>query len=98
MTQSPTITEFQTTVREAFDYLAREFGCREIEPPRKDVAVSPFLVCFANATTLVQVEGTNYGFGAEVIVGPAASWKFWQSSVPLWAIVQHRRPELCDQV
>ena len=75
MTKSPTAIEFKETVRDAFGYLGREFAFREVEPPTKHVEVNPFLVWFANATTLVQVEGINYGFAAQVIVGPADAFR-----------------------
>jgi hypothetical protein len=94
MTQSPTVGEFKTTVRDAFGYLEREFACREVDPPAKHLEVNPFLVWFANATTLVQVEGTSYGFAAQVILGPADAGDEWQDTVPLWAITKHRRPDL----
>jgi hypothetical protein len=59
MPKAPALTEFKETTRDAFGYLGREFGFREVEPPAKYLEVNPFIVWFANATTLVQVEGTN---------------------------------------
>ena len=96
MTKSPTAIEFKETARHAFGYLVREFGFREVEPPAKHLEVNPFLVWFANATTLVQVEGINYGFAAQVILGPAVAGDEWASTVPLWSIVKHRRPDLYE--
>jgi hypothetical protein len=96
MTKSPSAIEFKETVRDAFGYLGRDFAFREVEPPGKHVDVNPFVVCFANATTLVQVEGINYGFAAQVILGPADAPDAWDATVPLWAIIKHRRPDLYE--
>jgi hypothetical protein len=97
MTTSPSLGEFREVVREVFGYLARELAFREVDPPAPRVAVNPFLVWFANATTLVQVEGINHGFGAQVILGPADAADDWRAAVPLWAIIKHRRPDLYDK-
>lgn len=97
MTKSPTLIEFKKTVREAFGYLGREFGFREVEPPAKYLELNPFTVWFANKTTLVQVEGTNWGFAAQVILGPADAADRWQNTVPLWAVMKHRRPDLYEE-
>jgi hypothetical protein len=94
---SPTAIEFKETARDAFGYLQREFAFREVEPPAKHLAVNPFLVWFTNATTLVQVEGINYGFAAQVILARAGTGDEWHTSVPLWAIMKHRRPELYEE-
>ena len=98
MTTSPTLIAFKETVRDAFGYLRSEFAFREVEPPAKHLEANPFLVCFANATTLVQVEGTNWGFAAQVILGPADTGGRWRDTVPLWAVVKHRRPDLYEEV
>jgi hypothetical protein len=97
MTKSPSLSEFRETVREAFGYLERELAFREVEAPAQHVADNPFLLWFANATTLVQVEGINYGFAAQVILGPADAADDWRAAVPLWAIIKHRRPDLYDE-
>ena len=94
MTKAPTAAEFTETVRDAFGYLVREFGFRQVEPPATQLEVNPFLVWFANATTLVQVEGINYGFAAQVVLGPVGTGDKWESTMPLWPIVKHRRPDL----
>jgi hypothetical protein len=98
MTESPALVEFQETARDAFGYLGGEFAFRELEPPAKYLEVNPFIVWFANATTLVQVEGTNWGFAAQVILGPANAEDGWHDTVPLWAVIKHRRPELYEEV
>jgi len=99
MTTSPTPLEFQETVRDAFGFLVREFGCREVDSrasrrERRD----PFVLRFANTTTLVQVEGINWGFAAQVVVGEALAGDQWGSAVPLWAIMKHRRPDLYQEI
>jgi hypothetical protein len=98
MTTSPTIREFQETVRSAFEYLGREFAFQEVEPPAAQLEANPFLIWFANAVTLVQVEGINHGFAAQVILGRAGAGGEWHATVPLWAIIRHRRPDLYDDV
>jgi len=97
MTESPTLIEFQETARDAFGYLEREFAFREVKPPARYLEVNPFIVWYANETTLVQVEGTNWGFAAQVILGPADPGDGWHDKVPLWAVVKHRRPELYQE-
>lgn len=97
MTKSPTLIEFKETVRAAFGYLGREFAFREVEPPAEHLEANPFIVWFANATTLVKVEGTNWGFAAQVILGPANAADRWQDSVPLWAVMKRRRPDLYEE-
>jgi hypothetical protein len=97
MTELPTLIEFKETARNAFGYLGREFAFRELEPPAKYLEVNPFIVRFANATTLVQVEGTNWGFAAQVILGSANAEDSWPDTVPLWAVIKHRRPDLYEE-
>jgi hypothetical protein len=97
MTKSPTLIEFKETVRDAFGYLGREFAFREVEPPAKHLEANPFIVWFANATTLVQVEGINWGFAAQVILGPANAGNRWHDTVPLWAVIKHRRSDVYDE-
>jgi len=94
MTNAPTLIEFQNAVRDAFGYLGREFGFREVEPPAKQLEVNPFILWFVNSTTLVQVQGINWGFAAQVILGPADAGSDWHATVPLWPIIKRRRPEL----
>jgi hypothetical protein len=94
MTTSPTLSEFKAAVRDAFGYLEREFAFHEAEPPASLLEVNPFIVWFVNATTLVQVEGVNWGFAAQVLLGPAAAGHDWHATVPLWAILKHRAPDL----
>ncbi|HJR58323.1 MAG TPA: hypothetical protein VJ813_02950 [Vicinamibacterales bacterium] len=95
MTTSPTVTEFTAAVREAFGYLAREFGFREVDPPAKELELNPFLVRFVSPTTVVQVEGINWGFAAQVIVGPDGGQ---EPLLPLWAVIRLRRPDLYEEV
>jgi hypothetical protein len=96
MTKSPTLVEFKDAARHAFGYLGREFAFREVEPPAQHLEVNPFIVWFANATTLVQVEGANWGFATQVMLGPSGAGAGWHDTVPLWAIIKHRRPDLYE--
>jgi hypothetical protein len=98
MTESPTLIEFQETARDAFGYLGREFDFRELEPPATYLEANPFIVWFANATTLVRVEGINWGFATQVMLGPADAENGWDDAVPLWAVIKHRRAELDEEV
>lgn len=97
MTKSPTLIEFKETVRDAFGYLGREFAFREVEPPAKHLEFNPFIVWLVNATTLVQVEGINWGFAAQVILGPADAENSWHDIVPLWAVLKHGRPDMYEE-
>ena len=97
MTTSPTLSEFKETVREAFGYLEREFAFHEVVPPARLLEGNPFVVWFVNATTLVQVEGVSWGFAAQVLLGPAAGGHEWHATVPLWAIIKDRTPDLYEQ-
>jgi hypothetical protein len=97
MPNPPTLSEFKKTVRDAFGYLQRDFAFREAEPPASQVEVNPFIVWFVNATTLAQVQGINWGFAAQVILGAADAGTEWHTTVPLWAIIKHRRPDLYNK-
>lgn len=97
MTKSPTLSEFKETARDAFGYLGREYAFREVDPPAKQLEGNPYIMRFVNTTTLVQVEGTNWGFAAQVILGPAKAGDRWQDTVPVWAILKHRRPDLYEE-
>jgi hypothetical protein len=97
MTTSPTLGEFKETVHDAFGYLVSEFGFRETEPPPSHLEVNPFIVWFANETTLVQVEGIKWGFAAQVTLRPVGSRDVY-AAVPLWAIIKHRRPDLYEEL
>jgi hypothetical protein len=94
MTNAPTLIEFKKAVRDAFGCLWREFGFREVEPPAEQLEVNPFMVWFVNSTTLVQVQGINWGFAAQVMLGPADAGNDPHATVPLWPIIKLRRPEL----
>ena len=96
-TNSPSLGEFKETVRDAFAYLGREFAFREADLPVSHLEVNPFIVSFANGTTLVQVEGISWGFAAQVTLGPAGS-SDEHTTVPLWAVIKHRRPELYEEL
>lgn len=97
MTTAPTLIEFKKAVRHAFGYLRREFGFREVKPPATELEANPFILWFVNSTTLVQVQGINWGFAAQVILGPADAGSRWHATVPLWPIIKHRRLELYAQ-
>ena len=97
MSNPPTLAEFKEAVRNEFGYLCRDFGFREVEPTLH-LDVNPFCIWFANATTLVEVEGINWGYGAEVILGSVDSDAEWSARIPLWAIIQQKRPDLYHEL
>jgi hypothetical protein len=97
MTNPPTLVEFKKTARDALGYLGSEFAFREVEPPAQQVEVNPFILWFVNPTTLLQVQGINWGFAAQVIVGPADARSDWSATMPLWPIIKLRRPDLYDK-
>src|SRR5262245_2077899 len=63
----PTPAEFRAQARQAFAFLAREFGFREEAIPAG--LHNPVAVWFVNETTRVVIEGINYGVNARVAIG-----------------------------
>jgi len=97
MTTSPTPLEFQESVRDAFGFLVREFGCREVDSrASRREGRDPFVLRFANTTTLVQVEGINWGFAAQVVVAEAlADTAQLPPTPPLTAGISFKMSSLC---
>ena len=93
---NPTLEDFLRCARQEFHFLVVEFGFRQQVLP-KDRDVNQFQVRYRNATTFVEVEGTNWGYGINVLLGPRPRPIFWPDDpFPLWPIVKLRRPDLYD--
>ena len=88
--ESPTRQDFLRCARHEFDFLVVEFGFREQALPKhRDNYL--FQLRYGNATTLVEVEGVNWGYGVNVMVGPRRRSIFQvEDTVPLWPIVKLR--------
>jgi hypothetical protein len=73
-----------------------EFGFRE-QLLRKRSDVNQFQVRYRNQTTLVHVEGMNWGYGLMVLLGPRRTVIFRrEDTFPLWPIVKLRKPDLYE--
>ena len=92
----PTLEDFLRCARQEFHFLVVEFGGREqVLPRHRDV--NPFQVRYRNATTRVDVEGINWGYGVNVWLGPRRRPILRpEDTFPLWPMVKLRRPDLYD--
>jgi hypothetical protein len=95
---NPSLEEFLTRARHAFGFLGAEFAFHE-QPLTLDPDVNPYQVRYVNTTTLVRVEGINWGYGVTVLLGPWRRPIFRrENTFPLWPIVKLRRPDLYDRL
>jgi hypothetical protein len=93
---NPTLEDFLGRTRQEFHFLIVEFGFREQALPRHGDVIQ-FQVRYHNASTLVEVEGINWGYGVNVLLGPRRQPIFRrEDTFPLWPIVKLRRPDLYD--
>ncbi len=99
MGRVPSPKRFRRAVRDAFSYLRTEYGFSEV-PLSSSQPTNPVQVRFQSAATLVTVEGINWGHGVQVTVRRMTSESPTDSptSVPLWAILASRDPELYKSV
>ena len=94
--RSPTADEFLERARREFQFLEAEFGFLEQGPPAR-LDGNAFQLSYVNATTLVTVEGINWGFGVNVLLDQRRQPLFRRkASLPLWVLVKLRGPELHD--
>jgi hypothetical protein len=94
--RNPSLEEFLRRARLAFGFLTTEFGFQEQALPRHP-DVNEYQVRYVNATTLIRVEGINWGYGVNVLLGPKRQPIFrGETTFPLWPIVKLRRPDLYD--
>jgi hypothetical protein len=93
---NPTLEDFLRCARQEFHFLVVEFGFKEQRlPSHRDT--NQFQVSYRNATTLVEVEGINWGYGVNVLLGPRRKPILRpETTFPLWPIVKLRRPDLYD--
>ena len=93
---NPTLEDFLRCARHEFHFLVVEFGFKEQSLPRHRDK-NQFQVRYRNSTTLVEVEGINWGYGVNVLLGPRRKLIFRsEATFPLWPIVKLRRPDLYD--
>ena len=93
---NPTLEDFLRCARHEFHFLVVEFGFKEQRLPRRR-HTNPFQVRYCNSTTLVEVEGINWGYGVNVLLGPRRKPILRpEATFPLWPIVKLRRPDLYD--
>jgi hypothetical protein len=91
---NPTLEDFQRCARQEFHFLVVEFGFQEQAVGRQG-DVNQFQVRYRNATTQVVVEGINWGYGVNVMLGRRREPIFRpEDKFPLWPIVKLRRPDL----
>ena len=71
--KGPTLEEFRDRARREFDFLQREFAFQEEPIPPTPLRLgNPVAVWYANSTTRIVVEGTNWGLHARVALGRAS--------------------------
>jgi hypothetical protein len=91
---NPTLEDFLRRARQEFHFLVLEFGFRE-QASRRRADLNQFQVRYRNDTTLVRVEGINWGYGVQVLLGPRRRPLFGRDdNFPLWPIVKLREPDL----
>jgi hypothetical protein len=90
MTTSPSLDEFLSTARREFGFLVSEF--RFTGQPDLRAYPNPFSVHYVSSSTAVAVDGTQWGFGLQVMLTCLAPPPDFPPSVPLWAIVEFRAP------
>ena len=91
---NPSLEEFLKHARHAFGFLITDFGFQE-ETFHRGADANGYQVRYVNATTRVTVEGVNWGYGVNVLLGPKRQPLFRRADAfPLWAMVKLRRPDL----
>jgi hypothetical protein len=68
--QNPALDDFLRRARHEFHFLVVEFGFQEQTIPKRRGG-NPYEVRYRSGTTLVIVEGINWGYGVNVLLGPA---------------------------
>ena len=90
MTTIPLLDDFLRTARREFGFLVSEFGFTE--QPDSRAYPNPFSVHYSTPTTLVTVDGINWGFGIQVMLHAVSPRRGTPPQIPLWALVVHREP------
>ena len=94
MTKKSDIEKFRELCRREFRFLEQEYGFTERKLPKKEF-INLFQVQYVNATTLVAVEGINWGGSIDVRIGRVKpeAWETW-GNYGLADLLQIRCPEL----
>ena len=92
--RNPTRDDFLRRACQEFHFLVAEFGFVEDTLPDSEDG-NPYQVRYRSRTTLVIVEGINWGYGINVLLGQLGR-RILRSehTFPLWPVVQLRRPDL----
>jgi hypothetical protein len=85
---NPSLDEFLSAVRREFAFLESEFGFTD-----QGTGPNPFSVIYRSDRTAVEVEGTQWGFGTQVMLSRLEPSVGTPRFVPLWAILQLRAPD-----
>ncbi len=85
---SPSLDEFLSAVRREFAFLELEFGFTD-----QGSGANPFSVIYRSEATAVEEEGTQWGFGTQVMLTCLHPRPGTPRLVPLWAILQLRAPD-----
>ena len=93
---NPSLDEFLRCARQEFHFLVADFGFRE-EPRPRHGEINEYQIRYDSRTTVVIVDGINWGYGVDVRLEPKRQPMFRSRiSLPLWAIVKLRKPDLND--
>lgn len=92
-TYVPSPGEFIDTARRAFAFLIEDFGFVE-EPVSKRLYHNPVSVRYESPTTLVVVQGMDWGYSTSVDLGRMPQLRELDLTIPLWPIVKLRRPDI----
>jgi hypothetical protein len=93
---NPSLGDFLERARREFHFLVAEFGFEDELVSGRDDA-NDYQVRYHNRSTLVIVEGINWGYGVDVRLEPTRQPVFRPAlRLPLWAIVKLRKPDLYD--
>lgn len=87
------VDEFKLYCAEQFSFLQNDFGFVLMRLPKKKDR-NPFSVRYENATTIVIIEGANYGFGIDVWLATRGIAASNNKGYHLGDLINIRRPEL----
>lgn len=96
MTTSPSLDDFLSTARREFGFLVSDFGFAE-HPDRRTYR-NPFSVHYESPMTAITVDGLSYGFGLQVLLHHVFPPSGAPSTVPLWALLEHRAPDEAQRI
>jgi len=86
LTTNPTLKEFLECVRSEYHFLVERHGFFEPDPLENG---NPFGVQYQRSDMRISIEGTNWGFGVQILLTPIEQGELvLRDMVPLWAIHQ----------